>query len=137
VGTRGSLVLEDKDYSKAVEILLDLDFADRHIAMQSTKTWVNQVRVLGGLHGEWGDRIMGMKPFDVPAPRNGLSSRGTMAVNVLGVKRKNAASDAAPPIGDEVKRVKVEPSEDQVNVLGAGLVRKKPKKTAPTQISMT
>jgi regulator of Ty1 transposition protein 109 len=137
VGTRGSLVLEDKDYSKAVEILLDLDFADRHIAMQSTKTWVNQVRVLGGLHGEWGDRIVGMKPFDVPAPSNGLASRGAMAVNVLGVKRKNAASNTAPSIGDEAKRVKVEPSEDQVNVLGAGLVRKKPKKTAPTQISMT
>jgi regulator of Ty1 transposition protein 109 len=137
-GTRGGLVLEDKDYSKAVEILLDLDFAERHIAMQSTKTWIDQVKVLGGLHGEWGDTIVGRKPFDISAPRNGLASRGAMAVNVLGVKRRNTALNTAPSIGDEdVKRVKVEPGEDQVNVLGAGLVRKKPKKMAPTQISMT
>jgi regulator of Ty1 transposition protein 109 len=140
VGTRGGLVLEDKDYSKAVEILLDLDFSDRHVATQSTKTWIDQVKVLGGLRGEWGQRIVGMKTYHVAGPAmNGMASSGAMTVNVLGVKRKKAPLDTAPTVDEEdVKRVKVEPSEaGQINVLGAGLVRKKPKTITPTQVSTT
>jgi regulator of Ty1 transposition protein 109 len=141
VGTRGSLVLEDKDYGKAVEILLDLDFADRLIATQSTKTWIDQVKVLGGLHGDWGDRIVGMKPVEPPpALFTNVALSSTTIVNVLGVKRKNAASETARSVNDEdAKRQKVEPNEQaiSVNVLGAGLVRKKPKKISPTQVSTT
>jgi hypothetical protein len=60
-----------------------------------------------------------------------------MIVNILGVKRKKAAVDTAAPIdGEDAKRVKIGPSEaGQVNVLGAGLVRKKPKKITPTQVT--
>jgi regulator of Ty1 transposition protein 109 len=138
LGTRGSLVLEDKDYSKAVEVLLELDFSDSQLAAKSTKTWVNQVKVLGGLHGEWGERIVGTKPYQTAASTaNGAAQRGAMIVNILGVKRKKAAVDTAAPIdGEDAKRVKIGPSEaGQVNVLGAGLVRKKPKKITPTQVT--
>jgi regulator of Ty1 transposition protein 109 len=138
-GTRGGLVLEDKDYSKAVEVLLDLDFSDRRVATQSTKTWIDQVKVLGGVHREWGETIVGMKTHQVVAPAtNGIASRGATTVNVLGVKRKQATLEAAPALDEDVQRVKIEPSEaGRVNVLGAGLVRKKPKKITPMQVSTT
>jgi hypothetical protein len=55
------------------------------------------------------------------------------------VKRKNAALETAPS-AEDVKRKKVEETTEQavqINVLGAGMVRKKPKKVSPTQVSTT
>lgn len=111
--SRGEIILNDKDYKKAGEVLLRLDFANLEIAAKSTKTWIEEVRMLDGKAGKWGQSIVGRKPATVIShpPVTSQSTNGT--ANTLSVKRKSGV---------------IEGEYDGVNTLGAGLMKKKPKK---------
>jgi regulator of Ty1 transposition protein 109 len=93
--SRGDIVLEEWKYKKATELLLRLDFADRGIAEASTKTWVDELAVLGGReeHG-WGRDIEGKKMAPVSeATPNGST---LAAINTMQVKRKAVLLDTPP-----------------------------------------
>ncbi|KAF2663248.1 hypothetical protein BT63DRAFT_430446 [Microthyrium microscopicum] len=130
--SRGRVVLSEAQYQRAHDLLLRLDFSTSQVAAESTRTWIVELGVLAGEKGEWSIQITGAlaPPKETNAEANGMS-----AVNVLGVKRKKGAD--APEITTlEVKRPKVDAAEPAaVNVLGAGMVRKKPKKVAPMTVS--
>ncbi|MBE3112327.1 MAG: hypothetical protein IMZ46_17770, partial [Acidobacteria bacterium] len=99
---RGERLVDEKGYHRIIELLLHLDFARLELAAGSTRRWVGEV----GMGSSWGVDVAGRR--EVVVEEKG----GAGAVNNLAgmVKRKRGE-------GDEVK----------VNVLGAGLVRKKPK----------
>jgi regulator of Ty1 transposition protein 109 len=156
--SRGTLVLADKEYEKATEMLLRLDFAARGAAAASTRTWVDEVGVLAGGSSSAGDagrgggmeeavswsrRVVGRNTAAAVAAGSVVSGENSIAngdghddgartalaapaVNVLGVKRKADEERTLPsslPSGGGT-----------ANVLGAGLVRKKPKRVQPVAV---
>lgn len=144
---RGQLVLTERDYKKALEILLRLDFANLDIAAKSSKIWADEVGVLAGTKAtNWGQEIIGkqeMTPSDERTPANSEVSK---PVTMMVTKKKKIDQGEAPVQPPQTammitkKRKQAEneeaaaapsPATSQagsgVNVLGAGLVRKKPR----------
>ena len=105
---RGERLFDEKGYKRVIELLLHLDFSTLELAVGSTRRWVGEV----GMGSSWGVDVTGEKEV-VVAARQGAGG-GTAVVNNLAglVKRKRE-------VGSE---------EGKMNVLGGGLVRKKPKK---------
>lgn len=147
---RGKLVLPQNHYQKATDMLLRLDFADAAISAQSTAAWLNELAILGAVDAQWGTAIVGQKDARVEADASDA------AVNTLGVKRKTDPqvnllqakklklhdSDSTPTVnvlsaGLLKKKPNLDPPEltPTINVLGAGLIKKKPKKIAPTTMT--
>ncbi|KAL7625272.1 hypothetical protein AAE478_004488 [Parahypoxylon ruwenzoriense] len=150
---RGQVVLNDNGYKRAVELLLNLEFGTLEQAIASTTRWTNEVN----MGENWALEIVGERTIPAPmtSVTNGtvtnLSSmirrkRGpddhalgdstpASTVNTLtgGLVRKKAKLDTGnvaersmdnldqsqPTVGPEPK--------SKFNVLGAGLIRKKPK----------
>lgn len=99
---RGERVIDEKSYRRVMELLLHLDFAKLELAVGSTRRWVNEV----AMGSSWGLDVTGRQ-------------------EVL-VEEKGAAGTVNNLAG-MVKRKRGEGDGPKVNVLGAGLVRKKPK----------
>lgn len=121
------------------EILLRQDFSSLEDSARSTKTWIEQTGIVAGMGGRaWGVDVVGRKSSVSTASMTksleGGDSGGTN-VNVLSVKRRDGP--AVPTgVGTEAQtlpamlvRKKPKPDETavEVNVLNAGLVRKKAK----------
>lgn len=127
--SRGALVLDDKDYKRATELLLYHNFAARDIAVVSTRKWVDEVAVLGRSGSrtqKWGVEIAGRKEVADVAMANGATAG---QVNTLNVRKKRKGDEGA---GGQQQSGGGPETNGSVNVLSAGLVRKKPKtETAP------
>ncbi|KAF1991191.1 hypothetical protein K402DRAFT_410007 [Aulographum hederae CBS 113979] len=140
--SRGEIVLDDKNYHRATDIILHLDFGGRDLAAMSTTKWTTEVGLLRGIcdHGKnWGWTVVGTKAAVVPVASTHPAPSG--AVNVLGVKRKGKAPITPKPSQEGVTNVlgaglvpklqENEPLPEQaaprVNVLGPELAREKPK----------
>ncbi|KAH6692527.1 histone acetylation protein-domain-containing protein [Plectosphaerella plurivora] len=110
---RGQKIISENDYKRSVELLLHLDFANLGLAAGSMKRWVKEV----GLGEAWDLEVHGQQPL--PARAEVAVSASSGAVNNLSglVKRKRPE-----PEGEDGKD-----QSSKVNVLNAGLVRKKPK----------
>ncbi|KAF2727706.1 DNA damage response protein-like protein [Polyplosphaeria fusca] len=142
--SRGTIVFSSKDYDRAHEILLGQSFAAQTAAARSTKRWISEIAVLGGVES-WGWTVVGKKEATSVTPS---SANGAASITVIGVRKKRKPGDEAPvasTAGDGIqtlgealvrKKAKVDtpPSTEaasaanEVNTLGEGLVRKKPKK---------
>ena len=122
---RGHVVLEDSGYTRAVELLLHLEFSKLDSAVRSTARWVSEVNV----GAQWGSAVLGRRSPPVVASATTLSQTAgsaTAAVNNLSgsmIRRKRPAEDAD---GDGANNA----AAPAVNTLGAGLVRKKAKTSA-------
>lgn len=104
---RGERVLDEKAYRRVMELLLHLDFGTLELAAGSTRRWVGEV----GMGSGWGVGVVGEREGVVEEREGG----GGVVNNLAGmVKRKR-------------KRKGEGEGEVKVNVLGGGLVRKKPK----------
>ncbi|KAH0542291.1 hypothetical protein FGG08_003318 [Glutinoglossum americanum] len=140
IESRGEVVLDEKEYKRAIDLLLRLDFSNEALARGSTKRYVDEVGVIAGLEGRqkvWGEVVVGLK--EVMGARGdrvtgiGVSSDGLARSNdVLGdAMPATTGSGRAPNVlGDGLvrKRPKISESEGSAaNLLGSGLVRKKPK----------
>jgi regulator of Ty1 transposition protein 109 len=122
--SRGEIILNQKDYKKVTERLLALQFRSEEAAVASTKTWIDEVAVLAGRGGGWGQAVVGRKePATVTSDGTGTPVNGG-AVNTLGVKRKSDAIAETQPAAN---------GSSAVNTLGSGLVKKK-KKIQPQQV---
>ncbi|KAK0876830.1 hypothetical protein LTR87_009290 [Friedmanniomyces endolithicus] len=117
----GDLLLTQEGYDKGMHTLLHLDFANLDVAARSTSKWVAEVVGICGLVGDWGVTVTGMAEVGAggkgPGGMAGAET-GQGAVNDLGgmVRKKRK-------VVDEVQVV----TPTAVNVLGEGIIRKKPK----------
>lgn len=121
--SRGQVVLEEKDYHRFHELLLSLDFANLGLAREATKRWTGEVP--GGSSVEtrgWGTTVVGTRAFEA---RN-LPGRDTVTtLNVGLVRKKKRAADDGGVSAEAASEERAQAPE--VNVLGAGMVRKKAK----------
>ncbi|KAL1644385.1 hypothetical protein SLS58_004299 [Diplodia intermedia] len=136
--SRGTLVLDEKDYKRATDLLLNHNFAERAIAVVSTRKWIEEVAVLGsrGGNADWGVAVVGRNASAIAIATTSTTtadgaqngSGGGQMVNTLStsmVRKKRKGGDEGvqqQPTPD----VKAEVTAG-VNVLSAGLLRKKPK----------
>lgn len=154
--SRGEIVLDEKKYKKATELLLRLDFANRKIAETSTKTWIDELAVLGGREADgWGREVEGKKANSVQVQ----ATTPAIVMNTMQIKRKAVPADASAipaslpesttgvldgvntlqprkraklvhaDVGNDVGKMNEAASmtESGVNVLSSNLVRKKVK----------
>ncbi|TKA41216.1 hypothetical protein B0A54_07738 [Friedmanniomyces endolithicus] len=117
----GDLLLTHEGYDKAMHTLLHLDFANLDVAARSTSKWVAEVVGVCGLVEDWGVVVVGVAEAGVGV--KGLGGmvgvgNGQGVVNDLGgmVRKKRKAVDEAQVA-----------TSTAVNVLGEGVIRKKPK----------
>ncbi|KAF2651274.1 DNA damage response protein-like protein Rtt109 [Lophiostoma macrostomum CBS 122681] len=143
--SRGTVLFSTTVYNRALEILLQQNFATQSAAGRSTKRWRDEVAVLGGVE-QWSWTILGRKQVTAAAVP---ISNCVIAVTVMGVRKKRKtdasteeekekdASNVVQVLGDGQVRKKPKIDEttpnaikggtNGVNTLGAGLIRKKPK----------
>ncbi|KAJ8071186.1 hypothetical protein OCU04_001525 [Sclerotinia nivalis] len=117
---RGQVIVDETDYHRINELLLRLDFADLDLASSSSKRWINEVRSGAGSMGDaWGQSVTGTK---VTESKNKTAGAGVTTLNV-GLVRKKRKSSTEEPREPTPTTTPV----PQVNVLGAGMIRKKVK----------
>jgi regulator of Ty1 transposition protein 109 len=124
--SRGQVIVEEKDYKRITGLLLRLDFANLDLAVSSTRRWINEVRsgVASNAVNGWGAPVTGTKDFEIRR-QSGVSSVTTLNVGLVRKKRKvGAQAEITLPLkGEAATGTQVPP----VNILGAGMVRKKAK----------
>lgn len=110
---RGLKIVAESTYKRSIELLLHLDFSTLDRARSSTKRWVGEV----GMGESWVMEVVGTREPEAPSGTPTSAAGGP--INDLSglVKRKR---DRGSGDGDAEQPAKV-------NVLSAGLVRKKPK----------
>lgn len=113
---RGEKIVDEAAYKRIVELLLHLDFATLNKAVGSTRRWLSE----GGGGGKWGVVVSGTRETPVLS----VSSSDTGVNNLTGlVKRKRTDST-------------VDTNQSKVNVLSAGLVKKKPKEESKGDVNV-
>ncbi|KAK0638514.1 histone acetylation protein-domain-containing protein [Cercophora newfieldiana] len=149
---RGDRIVEESDFKRIVEHLLQLDFSTLEKATASTRRWISEA----DMGAKWGREVTGKR---IPALNFGISSRGKgtglfgdipslAAAGRNGVVAGEGSKSGGPNLLSSSlvrKKVKLEAPGDAsaaasdsdvfqtkedkpaVNVLSAGLVRKKPK----------
>ena len=123
------LLLGKDGYDKAMQNLLHLDFSTLKVATQSTSKWVSDVSGICGITDDWSFEVAGTAKLEAVVS-NG-NGNGNAQVNDLGgmIRKKRKADDAIPAATNAADQVGVNQNAG-VNVLSAGLVRKKPKPAA-------
>ncbi|KIW54259.1 hypothetical protein PV05_06628 [Exophiala xenobiotica] len=120
--TWGELVLSTTQYQTLMDHLLQTDFAGEEKAAESTKSWIQKALGLTGKPG-FGLPIQGEHVFSGSV---GAEKADLQQVNVLTAvrkKRKAENIDERPASSQSTETT----SNATVNILAAGLVRKKPK----------
>lgn len=117
---RGEVVLREKDYQRVNNLLIHLDYANEEIAAKSTKRWIDDVAVVGRVE-KWGHAVRGLK--QVHAISKDATSSATM-LNTSLMRKKKRPNDS---VSGAVESAGAEIEESAVNVLSAGLIRKKVK----------
>lgn len=115
---RGEKIVDETSYKRIVELLLHLDFATLDKACGSTARWISEV----GMGAKWGTEVTGQREQKVLKTSTGDTNPLAAVNNLAGLikrKRPDPASGEANP------------APAQINVLGAGLVRKKRKDDVP------
>ncbi|KAH7145885.1 histone acetylation protein-domain-containing protein [Dactylonectria estremocensis] len=109
---RGEKIVDENEYKRIVELLLHLEFTSLNKAATSTRRWVGEV----GAGHMWGAIVTGTREF--PAPLGNGAGAGGQINNLSGlIKRKRTDSASMAP----------EEPNNKVNVLSAGLVKRKSK----------
>ncbi|KAK6004698.1 hypothetical protein QM012_008560 [Aureobasidium pullulans] len=121
---RGQILLDHASYTRVHDLLLRLDFSDINAATNSTRKWLGEVTAITAPTADWGKEVFGTHEVaDKTAPAQGASTPVPGQVNDLSSmlvrkKRKNVDDGPQAPAPAETPAV---------NVLGAGMIRKKPK----------
>lgn len=114
---RGQVIVDETDYHRINELLLRLDFADLELASSSSKRWINEVRSgSGSMSDSWGQFVTGTKAVEIA---NKTVGAGVATLNVGLVRKKRKSLEESTPTMT---------SAPDVNVLAAGMIRKKAKK---------
>jgi regulator of Ty1 transposition protein 109 len=120
---RGQIIVDESDYKRITELLLRLDFATFELATSSSNRWINEVRsnARGSMSDAWGQTVIGTNVVQVQAA-TGAAGVNTLTMGLVRKKRKG---------GLEESKITPVPATSnpapQVNVLSAGMIKKKPK----------
>ncbi|KAK5655636.1 hypothetical protein OQA88_5567 [Cercophora sp. LCS_1] len=136
--SRGEMIVDESDYKRIVELLLHLDFSTLEKATGSTRRWVSEAAV----GTKWGQEVVGRR---VP-PLNLFGSNGSQGGGVTdlsGLIRKKSPQGSTRSA--TTNGIATGPTKsDGVNILGAGLIRKRTKTDAsidstetPSEIGIT
>lgn len=133
---RGDKIVDESEYKRIIELLLHLDFSTIDKAVGSSQRWVSEVYAGLALEGE----VVGSAADPETPGTNGAAANASdgNVTNLTGLVRRKSAphpagtdangrSDSAPQTPGEARAEQL--ATNQVNVLGAGLVRKKKKVT--------
>lgn len=115
------MILHQKDYQRAGNFLLRLDYANEEIAADSTSKWIKDVAERAGLEN-WGRPVVGTVQIQTKADTRGHDTNPTMLNAGLIRKKKRPAEEMN---GHGTKEEEVQ--EPGINMLSAGLERKKAK----------
>jgi regulator of Ty1 transposition protein 109 len=120
---RGQIIVDESDYKRNTELLLRLDFANLELAASSSRRWTNEVcsGVSGDMRNAWGQIVVGKRSVE---QQNATNVAGEDRINIIPIKKKRKGGaenreDTLPPAVAQVA--------PPINVLGAGMVRKKAK----------
>ncbi|KAL8350086.1 hypothetical protein RB598_005429 [Gaeumannomyces tritici] len=117
---RGRRLVKEDGYKRSLELLLRLDFANLELAIGSTRRWINEV----GLGSAWGLDVVGARPLPaLSASGNGITQPTVSNLSGL-IKRKKPVGSDDSQDGSLSTPANSTPA---INVLGAGLIRKKRK----------
>lgn len=125
---RGQIVLDHSSYSRVHDLLLRLDFSDIKAATASTRKWLGEVPAITTPAADWGKEVTGAYSIvDQTAVAGQAATTTSGQVNDLSgmlirKKRKTVDDEAQPP---------AVVNAPAVNVLGAAMIRKKPKASNP------
>ena len=119
---RGEIILREKDYQRINTLMLRLDYADEEIAARSTKRWINDVAVVGGVE-KWGHSVSGKRQIHI-VNQQVVGSNPTMLDLGL-VRRKKRRNEDDSSAQEQVTNSKAQ----EPNILSVGLIRKKAKMT--------
>ncbi|ERT00956.1 hypothetical protein HMPREF1624_02191 [Sporothrix schenckii ATCC 58251] len=128
VAGRGRLLVDESDYKRINELLLQLDFSTFEKSAASTRRWVHEAGIGSG---DWRVLVVGTQtPVASSNGQDGHSGQSSNGVTDLSnlVKRKRAPSEADTAAEPQTKGT----ANGAVNVLSAGLVRKKQKHVEST-----
>ncbi|KAA8573728.1 hypothetical protein EYC84_005294 [Monilinia fructicola] len=115
---RGQVIVDEADYHRINELLLRLDFADLELASSSSKRWINEVRSgARSMSDAWGQSVTGTKVTEITNKSDGAGVT-TLNIGLVRKKRKSSTEEPQEPI-------LAANTVPQVNVLGAGMIRKK------------
>jgi len=130
-----SLCFTSTNYKKVLETLACGDFRTEPLARLHSRRWIDGATTLLGndasslrfkeqkLEGkDWGTPIIGKRAVEAPSTAPAPAATSGSTVNVLSVRKKHKRDDEAGKV--EMLSTQV---SSKVNVLGAGLIRKKPK----------
>ncbi|PQE24119.1 H3 K56 histone acetylation KAT11 protein [Rutstroemia sp. NJR-2017a BVV2] len=121
---RGQVIVDETDYNRITELLLRLDFANLELASSSSRRWINEVRSgAGSMSSSWGATVTGTRAIETAA-RAGEGSINTLNVGLVRKKRKAGAEDVKESTPGSAPTI-LQP--EKVNLLGAGMIRKKAK----------
>ena len=122
-------MLEDSGYTRAVELLLHLEFGRLDAAIKSTARWVGEVNV----GAKWGRLVVGRRDA-VPLQSTTAAGAGINNLSAI-IRRKRPAEEQEREDDAVASAVATAPAAAAaaVNTLGAGLIRKKAKTTAPDE----
>jgi regulator of Ty1 transposition protein 109 len=122
---RGQIVVEESDYKRNTELLLRLDFANLELATSSSRRWINEVRsgTSGSKRNAWGQIVVGKKVEQ----RDATSVVSGSSINVISIKKKRKVEDEETQASPAVPAAPAASTTTPVNVLGAGMIRKKAK----------
>jgi regulator of Ty1 transposition protein 109 len=125
---RGQIVLDHSSYTRVHDLLLRLDFSDLNAATSSTRKWLGEVTAITTPAADWGKEINGAYQVvgQTAVAGQAVTSMSGQVNDLSGMlvrkKRKNAGDEAQPPAAVDAPAV---------NVLGAAMIRKKPKTSNP------
>jgi regulator of Ty1 transposition protein 109 len=121
---RGQIVLDHSSYTRVHDLLLRLDFSDLNAATSGTRKWLGEVTAITTPAADWGKEINGA--YQVAVAGQEVTSMPGQVNDLSGMlvrkKRKNAGDEAQPPAAVDTPAV---------NILGAAMIRKKPKTGNP------
>ncbi|KAB5545481.1 H3 K56 histone acetylation protein KAT11 [Coniochaeta sp. 2T2.1] len=120
---RGSKIVDEDSYKRIVELLLHLDFATLEKACGSTARWIGEV----GMGAKWGAEIVGRSEHRTINPLAGDVKAAAPVNNLAGLIKRKRADVVPTDNGTASKGESGVQAPAPVNVLGAGLVRKKKK----------
>jgi len=121
---RGQVIVDESDYKRITELLLRLDFASLDLASSSSSRWINEVRsgAVGQMKDAWGELVTGAKTIQIQSV-NGTAGIATLNMGLMRKKRKGTAEDPK----DAQPAASTSENSPAVNVLSAGMIRKKAK----------
>ncbi|KAH8592817.1 histone acetylation protein-domain-containing protein [Bisporella sp. PMI_857] len=125
---RGQVIVDESDYKRVTELLLRLDFANLELASSSSTRWISEVRsgAMESMGEAWGQVIMGTKALEI-RKENAGAGVNTLSRGLVRTKRKADGDKSKDASSIDPALIPASAGAPIVNVLSAGMIRKKAK----------